>query len=232
MAKPLFRLQAESLDSRAGKHRIVLKPRLQVMTSAVLEYLSMSKGKAGPTSAPPQNGGLIPVAASPGGNVFTAQGPTLLKLWPTSILPPSCIANNLPAPTRHGHSRLPPDQPIDCATRSPPTPREMALLVSPAKLVLLAVHCAVNGDITSLTSLAARHPAVLRKDLLPERLRSVLAVLYLVFNEGYSASTGDEAIRRELCDEAIRLAALVPAAEYGSIEVRPVMVFEPAEAAG
>ena len=45
--------------------------------------------------------------------------------------------------------------------------------------------------------------------LLPERLRPVLAVLYLVFNEGYSASTGDEAIRRELCDEAIRLAKLL-----------------------
>jgi RNA polymerase sigma-70 factor (ECF subfamily) len=40
---------------------------------------------------------------------------------------------------------------------------------------------------------------------LPERLAGVLAVLYLVFNEGYAATTGDAAIRRELCDEAIRL---------------------------
>ena len=45
--------------------------------------------------------------------------------------------------------------------------------------------------------------------LLPERLRSVLAVLYLVFNEGYSASGGGSAIRDELCDEAIRLAKLL-----------------------
>ena len=41
--------------------------------------------------------------------------------------------------------------------------------------------------------------------LLPERLGSVLAVLYLIFNEGYAASAGDALVRRELCREAIRL---------------------------
>jgi RNA polymerase sigma-70 factor (ECF subfamily) len=41
---------------------------------------------------------------------------------------------------------------------------------------------------------------------LPERLAAVQAVLYLVFNEGYSASSGDNLVRRELCAEAIRLA--------------------------
>jgi RNA polymerase sigma-70 factor, ECF subfamily len=42
-------------------------------------------------------------------------------------------------------------------------------------------------------------------ELLPDRLRSVLAVLYLIFNEGYSASGGRELVRTDLCDEAIRL---------------------------
>jgi RNA polymerase sigma-70 factor, ECF subfamily len=41
---------------------------------------------------------------------------------------------------------------------------------------------------------------------LPERLSAVQTVIYLVFNEGYSASCGDALIRRELCAEAIRLA--------------------------
>jgi RNA polymerase sigma-70 factor (ECF subfamily) len=45
--------------------------------------------------------------------------------------------------------------------------------------------------------------------LLPERLRSVLAVLYLVFNEGYAASRGVNHVRADLCDEAIRLGKLL-----------------------
>ncbi len=44
---------------------------------------------------------------------------------------------------------------------------------------------------------------------LPGRLGAVLAVLYLIFNEGYAASTGDQLIRAGLCTEAIRLGRLL-----------------------
>ena len=44
---------------------------------------------------------------------------------------------------------------------------------------------------------------------LPERLRGVLLVLYLIFNEGYEAAEGDRLVRGELCSEAIRLARLL-----------------------
>jgi RNA polymerase sigma-70 factor (ECF subfamily) len=45
--------------------------------------------------------------------------------------------------------------------------------------------------------------------LLPERLDGVLRVLYLIFNEGYDASSGAALVRRELCGEAIRLARVL-----------------------
>jgi RNA polymerase sigma factor (sigma-70 family) len=44
---------------------------------------------------------------------------------------------------------------------------------------------------------------------LAQRLDAVLQTLYLLFNEGYKASTGDKLIREELCDEAIRLTTLL-----------------------
>ena len=44
---------------------------------------------------------------------------------------------------------------------------------------------------------------------LPDRMRGVLRVVYLIFNEGYAATEGDRLVRGELCDEAIRLGELL-----------------------
>ncbi|HEY6395069.1 MAG TPA: DUF6596 domain-containing protein, partial [Candidatus Binataceae bacterium] len=47
------------------------------------------------------------------------------------------------------------------------------------------------------------------EDRIAQRLEAVMAVIYLVFNEGYTASAGDELVRRDLCSEAIRLARIL-----------------------
>jgi len=46
-------------------------------------------------------------------------------------------------------------------------------------------------------------------DELPDRLRGVLRVVYLIFNEGYAATEGDQLVRGDLCEEAVRLGELL-----------------------
>jgi len=60
-------------------------------------------------------------------------------------------------------------------------------------------------------------------DALPERLESAMAVIYLVFNEGYAASAGDAVVRRDLCAEAIRLARILSALMPHQAEARGLL---------
>jgi RNA polymerase sigma-70 factor (ECF subfamily) len=68
---------------------------------------------------------------------------------------------------------------------------------------------------------AARIPyEVPAPDRLAERLEGVLAVLYLIFNEGYTASSGTELVRLDLCDEALRLTRMLCLLMPAESEVR------------
>jgi RNA polymerase sigma-70 factor, ECF subfamily len=58
---------------------------------------------------------------------------------------------------------------------------------------------------------------------LPERLAAVLASLYLIFNEGYLATSADTLVRRELCEEAIRLTRVLAKLMPGETEVRGLL---------
>ena len=60
-------------------------------------------------------------------------------------------------------------------------------------------------------------------DLLPERLDALLAVIYLIFNEGYAASSGDTLTRQELCAEAIRLGRVLVRLLPQSAEARGLL---------
>src|SRR5205085_6173103 len=58
-----------------------------------------------------------------------------------------------------------------------------------------------------------------REAELAGRLRAVLAVVYLIFNEGYTATSGDRLVRDELCREAIRLGQLLKELLPGEPEI-------------
>ena len=61
------------------------------------------------------------------------------------------------------------------------------------------------------------------EDALPERLNSVLSVIYLVFNEGYAATAGARQLRADLCDEAIRLARILNELLPGAAEAEGLL---------
>ncbi|MUL41207.1 RNA polymerase sigma factor [Streptomonospora sp. PA3] len=58
---------------------------------------------------------------------------------------------------------------------------------------------------------------------LPDRLRHVLAVVYLVFNEGYTATSGEDLVRGDLCAEAVRLGRLLAELMPDEPEVRGLL---------
>jgi RNA polymerase sigma-70 factor (ECF subfamily) len=60
-------------------------------------------------------------------------------------------------------------------------------------------------------------------EVLPERLDAVLAVIYLVFNEGYAATHGDTLVRADLCAEAVRLGRIVAELIADSREARGLL---------
>jgi RNA polymerase sigma-70 factor, ECF subfamily len=100
--------------------------------------------------------------------------------------------------------------------------REAQVALSLRTLCGLTTEEIARAFLTPATTMAQRIVRAQRKirragipyevpssDALPERLESVMAVIYLVFNEGYSASAGDELMRRDLCAEAIRLGRIL-----------------------
>src|SRR5438128_911491 len=88
-----------------------------------------------------------------------------------------------------------------------------AFLVSPATMAQRLVRA--KGKIRA-AGIPYQVPGA---DRLAERLEGVLRVVYLVFTEGYAATSGDALVRRELCSEAIRLARLLRELMPGAPEV-------------
>ncbi|NCT89146.1 RNA polymerase sigma factor [Stenotrophomonas acidaminiphila] len=90
-----------------------------------------------------------------------------------------------------------------------------------ARAFLLPEPTVAQRIVRAKRTLAERGIAfeVPRRQALPRRLRSVLEVLYLVFNEGYAASQGEDWMRPALCGEALRLGRVLAGLMPGSAAV-------------
>lgn len=86
----------------------------------------------------------------------------------------------------------------------------VARCLSCAEELRASGHMLASEPLQSVRIREARLPYhVPERDELPERLDSVLRVIYLVFSEGYCATSGDALTRADLCVEAIRLGRLL-----------------------
>jgi RNA polymerase sigma factor (sigma-70 family) len=81
---------------------------------------------------------------------------------------------------------------------------------------------AVNKRLQRARERLREHAEV--QSIAPERVHSVLHMLYLLFNEGYSSAQPDRVIRRELCDEALRLALMLGEDPAGALPETDALV--------
>jgi RNA polymerase sigma-70 factor (ECF subfamily) len=102
---------------------------------------------------------------------------------------------------------------LDMSARVPLTLRTLGGMTTGeiARAFLVAEPTMGKRIVRAKRKIAAAHIPyrVPPDDELPERLRGVLRVVYLIFNEGYAATEGDQLVRGELCEEAIRLGELL-----------------------
>ncbi len=122
-----------------------------------------------------------------------------------------------------GHAPFPDEQLTMMFTCCHPAfPQEMQIALVLKTLCGFSVPEIARAFLTQETTIAQRlvrakrkiredkiHFELPERKQLEERLDAVLQVLYLMFNEGYSASQGNDLIRKDVCDEAIRITSLL-----------------------
>jgi RNA polymerase sigma-70 factor (ECF subfamily) len=145
------------------------------------------------------------------------------KLREAARLSPAVLASTAPAGAQPGESGIVDDRlRLIFTCCHPALPLEARVALTLRTLTGLTTAEIARALLVSESAAAQRVVRAKRKirtaaipyrvppaHLLPERTAGVLAVLYLLFNEGYSATSGDDLLRPELCAESIRLARLL-----------------------